>query len=62
MANWLVETRTLSERTDLYAIFTHLSIPEIYEDGSILVNCPQPSDEDAIVEYCEDNDLECKLS
>jgi hypothetical protein len=39
-----------------------LNVIQTFSDGSILVDCPDPADEDDLVEYCDDTDLECSLS
>jgi hypothetical protein len=61
MAKWTVETRTEDERENLKHELC-LNVIQTFNDGSILVDCPDPADEDDLVEYCDDTDLECSLS
>lgn len=60
-AKWTVETRTREEATGLKNQL-ELEISERYADGSIEVVCQDPTDEDALAEYCEDQNFECALA
>lgn len=59
--NWLVETHNKEEREKLWK-HVHVFPLEIYQDGSTLVRCDNPQDEDDLSDYCDQVDLECRLS